>query len=180
MKESLPKMFRNYLALLEKVENRCGEILPHLADRMVCRAGCDGCCQHIGLFPVEAVFLATALSTLPDTEITRIRNAAMAATEDGPCPLLHNNRCSLYEARPVICRTHGFPVVAQGDAGPFLDFCPLNFTDGAPVDPAFAIGLSPVNQMLVAINRLFLEETGLDQEMPERIFVADALLMEVL
>ncbi|MEK8023511.1 MAG: YkgJ family cysteine cluster protein [Candidatus Hydrogenedentota bacterium] len=32
----------------------------------------------------------------------------------GPCPLLENGRCSIYESRPLVCRAYGFAADGEG------------------------------------------------------------------
>jgi hypothetical protein len=51
-----------------------------------------------------------------------------AEIENGKCPFLKNEECLIYQARPVICRTHGLPLIPPGSNKP--DCCPLNFPDG--------------------------------------------------
>ena len=37
---------------------------------------------------------------------------------EAPCPLLRDGACLLYEARPVLCRTHGFPLRTRPSGDP--------------------------------------------------------------
>jgi Fe-S-cluster containining protein len=46
------------------------------------------------------------------------------------CPLLVDQRCTVYDARPLICRSHGLAVVER--AGAAAAWCELNYTGGAP------------------------------------------------
>jgi Fe-S-cluster containining protein len=49
------------------------------------------------------------------------------------CVFLHNNACSIYEARPVVCRTQGLPLqlkrTDERDEEVELSLCELNFSD---------------------------------------------------
>ncbi|MGZ3809289.1 MAG: YkgJ family cysteine cluster protein, partial [Bacteriovorax sp.] len=49
---------------------------------------------------------------------------------DRACAFLYDDRCTIYEARPVICRTQGAPLFLQEEN--VLDYCPLNFKEGDP------------------------------------------------
>ncbi len=52
------------------------------------------------------------------------------SVHDGGCPLLDdNNRCLIYEDRPIACRLEGVPMVDIHD-GVFGDWCELNFKEG--------------------------------------------------
>lgn len=106
-----------------------------------CPDGCAKCCERSPALPVspgEALVLAEAVTTLPsplrERVIARVRElaarvesdrvAAPTATYDpegplrpgleGACPLLEDNRCTVYDARPVICRAYGFAAEKGG------------------------------------------------------------------
>jgi len=86
---------------------------PHRA----CRAGCAFCCHHpVGITWLEAERLCDALDQLPQDQQDRIADR-LAGSARGtadltwanlarqPCPLLEDDRCSVYDARPVPCRS---------------------------------------------------------------------------
>jgi Fe-S-cluster containining protein len=98
--------------------------------------------------------IALALRQSPPENSSRIRELATTATM-GKCPLLDNGRCLLYEARPIICRTHGFPLLTTLGGEKILDFCPRNFK-GVSTFPSNAIlDLDLLNATLAAINAVF-------------------------
>ena len=105
------------------------------ADGITCHAGCDDCCQRrFSVTALEAEGMAEALDALP--EEARRALAERAANPSGPCALLHEDgRCAAYEARPLICRTHGLPIRFAGEARHLpvvqpvsIDACPRNFS----------------------------------------------------
>ena len=53
--------------------------------------------------------------------------------QDSPneiCVFLKNSSCTIYQQRPIMCRTHGLPLVYANDNGEFeLSACEFNFTD---------------------------------------------------
>src|SRR5690242_10266243 len=97
---------RNYRNLVARVDELCRRIAAEYGEYLTCGEGCDDCCRHVSLFPVEAVALAAALGGLPADQAARIRELARAASAADACPLLEDGRCLLYAARPIICRTH--------------------------------------------------------------------------
>jgi hypothetical protein len=148
----------NYRTLLLKVDALCRRIVAAFPAQVTCRAGCDSCCRHLTLFPVEAAVLAAAVAELPVHEADRIRALGASAVTAGPCPLLEHGRCLLYVARPIICRTHGLPILTEVDGAGQVDFCPRNF-QGIPSLPGEAvIHLDVVNASLAAVNALFLKQ----------------------
>src|SRR5689334_20047158 len=102
----------NYLAFLECVDKLCAKITAEFTADILCRAGCSGCCRHLNLFPVEAANLATAVGKLPQ-ELRDLLAERAHWPEESPCPLLLDDCCLVYGARPVICRTHGLPLLIE-------------------------------------------------------------------
>ncbi|QXE92583.1 YkgJ family cysteine cluster protein [Geomonas subterranea] len=161
----------NYLALLSRVDEICQRTFEAFSPHITCRAGCDACCRHLSIFAVEAAALTRALRELPAGEAELVRAKARGAREDSPCPLLHDGLCLLYQSRPIICRTHGLPLLLSRDGERTVDFCPENF-QGLPSIPGSAvIDLERLNVMLATINALYLQSfPG-----PERLTIAQAL-----
>lgn len=164
----------NYLALVERVDALCARTVDRFAAHLACRAGCDACCRHLSVFAVEAQALREALKGLSGEAAALAREAAANAAPDAPCPLLHDGLCLLYLARPIICRTHGLPLLLLRDGAGSIDFCPENF-QGLPSIPGSAvINLDRLNAMLATINALYLQTfPG-----PERLTIAQTLTLQ--
>jgi uncharacterized protein len=162
----------NYQALLARVDEICAATATRFEDQISCHAGCDACCRHLSIFAVEAAALHRALCQLSPEDAEIIRRAAALAAVDSPCPLLHGGLCLLYGARPIICRTHGLPLLINRDGANSVDFCPENFRDAASIPGSAVIDLERLNATLAAINTLFL----LSFPGPERLTIAQALL----
>jgi Fe-S-cluster containining protein len=160
----------NYRALLARVDELCGQTVSRFESHISCRPGCDACCRHLSLFAVEAAALKAALELLPPQEAELIREKGLTAPPDR-CPLLHDGLCLLYQARPIICRTHGLPLLVSREGQSGVDFCPENFQGVETIPGSAIIHLDRLNEMLAAINALFLRSfPG-----PERIAMAEAL-----
>ena len=93
------------------------------------------------------------------------------------CPLLINKECILYEARPIICRTHGFPIYIEKDGKSLVDFCPKNFKDVTSFSKDALLSLGHLNTLLTAINTQFLKSIEPDTPFPDRIPISQALFM---
>ena len=166
----------NYRELVTRVDDLCSTTVAAFHSYLECRPGCDSCCRHLSLFRVEGEALAAALHELPTGQAAKIREKAAAATPDGPCPLLEEGRCLLYEARPIICRTHGLPLLISHDNGSQVDFCPLNFRGLSSLPGSAVIDLDRLNAALAAVNALFI--SGPSNSRPgdaERLTMAKAL-----
>lgn len=82
-----------------------------------CQAGCTYCCNfRIDVFAQEVFIIARRLKQLPSESlnplIDKLREHASRANNLHAknylmvCPMLENNRCSVYEDRPSLCRKY--------------------------------------------------------------------------
>jgi Fe-S-cluster containining protein len=170
------KSLENYFRLIDKVDELSRRIEDRFRDSISCVRGCDACCRHLTLFPVEGAALALALKELDPDSADHIRSRARGALPDGPCPLLKDGACLLYRARPLICRTHGLPLLTASEGKKRIDFCPENFRglDSLPGDAV--IDLDLLNSALAAINSLFVREAFPQAPIELRISIAESLL----
>ncbi len=170
-------LLQNYYTLRQRVDELCRGIEEACRDDLVCAAGCDGCCRHLSLFQVEGYALAVALARLPEDRREAVRARARAALADGPCPLLEGGLCALYEDRPLICRTHGLPLLVSREEGR-IDFCPENFRSKTALPPGSLIDLERLNTALAAVETLYLCQAA--EAAPRgRITIAQSLLQSV-
>ncbi len=162
------------------------QITSQLTERyqpyLQCGAGCSGCCQHhLSLFPVEAANVKNAIQNLSPEKQAQVRAQAQEViakeihSESVTCPLLIEDNCSVYEARPIICRTQGLPLLYEAEDGEHeIDFCPLNFNSDeaiAALDEAHVVPLDPINLKLAIVNIEFCRERAIDPN--HRIKIAD-------
>jgi Fe-S-cluster containining protein len=171
----MDELLNNYRHLVARIDALCHGIVEALGDKITCSEGCSACCTAITLFPVEAAALAAALDALPEEEAESIRGHVAEHAEGERCPLLHKHLCLLYGARPIICRTHGLPIIYGTGQERRIDYCPRNLTDSESLPGSLIIDLDNLNSLLVAVNALFLSKSDV-LDMPERITIAEALL----
>ncbi|MBR1907352.1 YkgJ family cysteine cluster protein [bacterium] len=118
----------NYKVYLNLIEERMlNKYFEEQKPYIFCKAGCSHCCEK-GEYPVtkiELAYLLLGFSQLPfdlKTEIIdKIKRLKIEKLEYEQnrkntdsvenfmyeCPFLKDNKCSVYEFRAVICRTHG-------------------------------------------------------------------------
>ncbi|MCK6509424.1 YkgJ family cysteine cluster protein [Myxococcota bacterium] len=121
-----------------------------------CRKGCFSCCRPPDtLFQIEAPSLQQAVRDLapPAKQRLQSRLSAYKAGEQELCPLLEDGGCTVYEARPVICRTHGYGVMLQDEQGAFLSWCHLNFDQVEP-SAEVAFNVEHLNTVLSVMTRM--------------------------
>jgi Fe-S-cluster containining protein len=170
----LKDRLKNYRALLRQVDTHIKRVETTCSDQIACKKGCDSCCRFLNLFPVEAFALASAFLET-DKSNQNIVRAALEKTTTG-CPLLINHQCRLYKARPIICRTHGYPLYFKKKDETLVDFCPKNFKGVTSFPKDSLLDLDQLNTLLVAINKQFLESIK-PKTFSDRIPMSDALLL---
>ncbi|HEY9840878.1 MAG TPA: YkgJ family cysteine cluster protein [Candidatus Obscuribacterales bacterium] len=176
--------FQPYLDLLGDL-GRLGASMDRLhAQHLSCRQGCSGCChQHLGVFRVEATAVSRALAELPADTRQHIHQQAREVLDGtrSACPLLLDESCSIYASRPVICRTHGYPLHYQEEEGEIiLDVCPLNFTQPGSLEALElnqTLPLDRLNLRLAAINYVYCRDQLADPGLAEdRLPLAEVVL----
>ena len=175
------RLFQNYKMLIDRVDTRCHEIESTLSGHMACHRGCSNCCMNISLFPVEAIGLRLSLETLEAEEKEAIVSSALHAKKEGACPLLDGDgACRLYGDRPLICRTHGLPILFEDEAGVRkVDFCPDNFGGLTSLSGDLMLDVDALNQMLTAVNAAFCESLFQGHPPFDRVTISDALQLEL-
>jgi len=144
------KSINLYNGLIEKLNNYEERLLQRYGKSINCKKGCAGCCILESVFSIEAYMI---YHYAIDAGIAS-ESFASSAREDS-CILLKDKGCAIYPARPVICRTHGYPLLADGK----IDMCPENFKDIKSIDSEYILDLGNVNEAIASINIIFLRET---------------------
>ena len=170
----MPHFLENYKQLTTRVDALCNAIESALGERITCSEGCSSCCTSITVFPVEAAAMREALENLPDQQPEEIRRHIAEHADDERCPLLLHHRCMLYDARPIICRTHGLPIIYTTDGQRNSDCCPLNLTETESVSGSSVVDLDKLNTLLVAVNSIYMSQTE-SAETDVRVTIAEAL-----
>jgi hypothetical protein len=108
--------------MFPQVDHTVAEFAAASAD-FQCRSGCTFCChQNVDVTIPEAIMVALRLGDEADPR----RAATLAAADEfkdlddeariatgRPCPMLVDNRCSVYEIRPFACRSFTSPDAAS-------------------------------------------------------------------
>lgn len=115
------------------------------------------------------------LKSLPARQAEEIRRHISEHADDERCPLLSHHHCLLYEARPIICRTHGLPIIYTANGEHKSDCCPLNLTETESISGSSVVDLDKLNTLLVAVNSIYLSQTEtIETEL--RLTIAEALV----
>ncbi|MBU0973191.1 MAG: YkgJ family cysteine cluster protein [Proteobacteria bacterium] len=171
--DCLSHLLKNYFDLLSRVDAHIQKVEKNYPGMIACKKGCDSCCRPITLFPVEAVALSAAFGQLDKFS----RELVLAGMEKnaGGCPLLINRQCLLYGARPIICRTHGYPIYFREKTENRVDFCPKNFKRVTFFPRDDLLDLEQLNVLLTTINKQFRVSIETPRPLADRIPVSNAL-----
>lgn len=151
----MKNIFKDYERLRRTIDKRSGELETVHENHMNCKAGCDLCCIDYSIFPIEFYYIVEQLKneSIPPTINSE------AKTED--CIFLTNHKCNIYDQRPIICRTHGLPLLFMSEDGNWeLSACHLNFTtfDMSEFSEENTYAQDKYNSKLFLINKQFIEE----------------------
>jgi uncharacterized protein len=123
-------------------------------EQFCCGPGCHGCClPGLGVFGIEAERIRGALRALGERDREARRTVRRQASDESRdrCALLVDGRCSIYGERPMLCRSHGLPVLGP-DAQ--VSGCPLNFTTEDPPAPS-VLELAAVDAPLAVMAQMW-------------------------
>jgi len=155
----LEEILFQYQNLIFKVDSVCRKLEELYSEHLVCKPGCSQCCEvERTVFSVEAYIVEQQLLTLSTQKIKRLKK--LHKNNDEVCPMLLRNRCVIYPDRPIICRTHGLPILYREAERAFVDHCRLNFTKlsaGHKFNKNVILDMNPYNVELVQIDKNFSE-----------------------
>ena len=166
---------QNYHRLRDKVDNLCRGITKLLGDSLACKTGCSSCCLQISVFPVEAASIIEILKKRPPEELLLLKRNLSKWDKEDRCTFLSDDLCLIYENRPIICRTHGLPILLAEQNIRRIDICPKNCNNISQLPGEAVIDLERLNIMLTAVNALYMAE--LSSKLPDRIKLSDLVTM---
>ena len=88
-----------------------------------------------------------------------IQNDADRKCQHGICILIADGCCTLYEDRPIICRTHGYPLQSEFrvKTQSHVSVCHLNFINTRSFDDQDLIDIDGVGMILIGANREYIK-----------------------
>lgn len=114
---------KEYLEIRNNIDKATTKLEEEHKSHMKCKAGCDMCCMDYSILPVEFYYIKDKISK------SEIPPGNVKHKKDTDCVFLKDHRCSIYNERPVICRTHGLPLLFMTEHNWELSACELNFTE---------------------------------------------------
>jgi Fe-S-cluster containining protein len=143
---------KEYFLLRNEIDRLCSKLEEAHKEHITCHPGCHQCCMDFNIFPIEFYSIQYELKG---------NNACFNPKAANPeCLFLIKGLCSIYVSRPVICRTHGLPLLQMGEDEWQLSYCELNFKkDNLPdFDESNTFVQDRFNSRLFLINREFIKK----------------------
>ena len=111
---------------------------------MQCQTGCSDCCHvRLTITAVEADAIRAHAGGRP-LEVN---------ADPGLCAALDaNGRCQIYDARPVVCRSHGVPIRMHEGSLPVIRNCHSNFTHTVPAADC-VLDQATLSTLVLAVDR---------------------------
>ncbi len=174
----MDEVIQKYRQLRADVDRQSDALYAIHAHHIRCRQQCTDCCMNLTVWPVE--FFAIV-------EDVRAAGIRPVFDEAASCGFLKDGLCQIYSFRPIICRTHGLPLVYLDDRDDepshCVIFCQKNFTasqaDAIKFGPANTLDMDQVNQSLARLHTAYLE-SGAPAGRDEQGRLALARLLEFL
>jgi hypothetical protein len=182
-------LLTEYRAALARIEAFTAPRFTRFSGYLKCQKGCDSCCvAGLSLLPVEA------LSVMEHVEKHGL--SSNVGMRESHCVFLDaEGSCAIYEARPVVCRTQGLPLLlgpqspeepAPGSAentselrivgesqGRKVVVCPLNFTgEEAAAAGDAVLDAGAISTLLFTVDQRFRQGLGMEPD-AERVPMAD-------
>ena len=155
-----------FQTLQKNASDLFSQILNRHSAQMVCASGCSKCCHaEFSVFLGEALLIYEWFKNINPSEREAIQKQWLEREQKNTCAFLRNDRCTIYESRPVICRTQGAPLAfienhskKADEIVKIVDVCPLNFNEAKsiPSSPEDWFDLDRLTQ-LQAIAEKFIE-----------------------
>lgn len=141
---------RNFDHLITIIDNEFERSKKLFGSKLRCSKGCSQCCSQIfNITLLDSIIIGNYLRSLDrhTLSILKLKSEDYISKSENPensdadfhikpkisCPALNENgECSIYEARPVICRRFGPPVYDYKDPGKIYA-CELNFSEGEEI-----------------------------------------------
>lgn len=108
-------------------------------EKIKCDKGCSKCCyQNFRITGIDAKIIADHINSLCEEDMKILTTKAFEYLESKdklskPCPALSpDGVCTIYEARPVVCRRFG-PPMYDYKTPDRIHSCELNFSEGEEI-----------------------------------------------
>jgi hypothetical protein len=152
-----------YADVANKVDAFFARVSARHGRDMQCESGCSDCCAvRLTVTAAEGQAIRDFVAGWSSSRRATLATNVAAAPADLCAALDPNGRCLIYEARPIVCRSHGVPIRMTTASLPVIQACFRNFTERGPAaaDPDCILDQTTLSALVLAVDR----EAGGDGE----------------
>jgi Fe-S-cluster containining protein len=132
---------------------------------IACNAGCGICCELQSVNLLEAYIIFRALQSGTISLNNQFKEK---------CTFLIDDKCEIYNVRPLICRTHGLAIKSREFTTSYSITCPYNFCEtDLDKNSSIILDMDMVTENSVKLNLAFCLINGLDNFADKRILMRD-------
>jgi uncharacterized protein len=146
-----------YPELAAKVDGFFARVVSRYPNETKCNKGCSHCCHvRLTITGVEADAIYDEVASWSEDRKAQLAANVAAAAPDRCVALAPNGRCLVYEARPIVCRSHGAPIRMRSPGSlPVVETCRENFTTHGPAaaDADCILDQETLSAMVLAVDR---------------------------
>ena len=172
------KHIEEYHKLRDEIDERSKTLENEHKKHLSCKSSCDLCCMDYNIFPVEFYSILNELQN----QKFKPESHSKKEEESSSCVFLKDHKCTIYASRPVICRTHGLPLLYTNNNDEWeLSTCELNFTDFdfGQFSEKNTFAQDKFNSKLFVLNRDFIASFS-DKKFDEKELIPLKKLIEYL
>jgi hypothetical protein len=130
--------------LTAKIDGFFARVEARHGDDMQCQTGCSDCCHvRLSITAVEAIAIRAHLAG---------RSITLGTAPDRCAALDPAGRCQIYDARPVVCRSHGVPIRMREGSLPVIRNCHHNFRQTTP-DADCVLDQATLSTLVLAVDK---------------------------
>jgi len=151
-------------SLYQKITEFGSQISERAQTKSVCQQGCSRCCYvDLSVFEIEANAITNWFQNLPSDQQAKLKEQWKKPTlikenffqqNTSACPFLKEESCTIYEVRPLICRSQGLPLTFKLDQSWMQDLCPLNIDMQPELEKKDWLNLDLLNTILAHLELL--------------------------
>lgn len=120
-------MIEKYKLYLDKIDKYLQNFFENQKPYIHCKEGCSFCCEsgNYPIFEAEFLYLIQGFESLNEEKKQivkeKIKNLKSNKKSLYECPFLINKKCSVYNYRPLICRSYGLANFSFQEEKPSLN-----------------------------------------------------------
>jgi hypothetical protein len=139
--------------LTRKVDGFFARVADRHGAEMQCATGCSDCCHvRLTITGVEAAAIRGYVARWAPEQRQQLAVTQPSTPAAERCAGLDAaGRCRIYDARPLVCRSHGVPIRMQRAGLPIVQNCHRNFHRAAP-DPDCILDQTTLSAVLLAVD----------------------------